>query len=83
MESKPSKGKLCLGSISLQKPRRKIIINPSWYVTEWSKPVYAWNDTDAPKVALLDRGTQFPILRDEGDWYVISLRGAVGWIYKD
>ena len=60
-----------------------IIINPSWYVTERSKPVYAWNDTDAPKVALLDRGTQFPILRDEGDWYVISLRGAVGWIHKD
>lgn len=60
-----------------------IIINPSWYVTEWSKPVYAWNDTGAPKVALLDRGTRLPILREEGDWYVISLRGAVGWIQKD
>ena len=60
-----------------------IIINPSWYVTERNKPVYAWNDTQAPKVALLDRGVRLPILKEEGDWYVISLRGAVGWIYKD
>ena len=59
-----------------------IIINPSWYVTEMETAVYAWNDTAAPKVALLDKDTRLPILKEEGDWYIVSLRGAVGWICK-
>ena len=59
-----------------------IIINPAWYVTEKETSVYAWNDTAAPKVALLDIDTRLPILKEEGDWYVISLRGAAGWIHK-
>ncbi len=59
-----------------------IVINPSWYVTESEMPVYAWNDTTAPRVALLDKDTRLPILKDEGDWYIVGLRGAVGWIYK-
>ena len=59
-----------------------IVINPAWYVTDQKTTVYAWNDSDALKVALLDKGTRLPILKEEGDWYVISLRGAVGWIHK-
>ena len=59
-----------------------IVINPAWYVTEKKTTVYAWNDAAAPKVALLDKGTRLPILKEEDDWYVISLRGAVGWINK-
>jgi len=59
-----------------------IVINPAWYVTEKETAVYAWNDTDALKVALLDKGIYLPILKEEGDWYIISLRGAVGWIHK-
>lgn len=59
-----------------------IVINPAWYVTEKKTAVYAWNDTTAPKVALLDKNTRLPVLKEEGDWYVISLRGAVGWIHK-
>ena len=59
-----------------------IAVNPSWYVTEEKTTVYAWNDTAAPKVALLDKETRLPILKEEGDWYVVSLRGAVGWIQK-
>ena len=59
-----------------------IVINPAWYVTERETVVYAWNDTAAPKVALLDQGTRLPILKEEGEWYVISLRGAAGWIHK-
>ena len=59
-----------------------IIINPAWYVTETNTPVYAWNDADAPKVALLVQDTRLPILQEEEDWYLVSLRGAVGWIYK-
>ena len=59
-----------------------IFINPAWYVTEKSTAVYAWNDTAAPKVALLDKDVWLPILKEEGDWYVVSLRGAAGWIHK-
>ena len=59
-----------------------IVINPAWYLTEKETAVYAWNDTAALKVALLDIGTRLPILKEEGDWYVISLRGAAGWIHK-
>jgi uncharacterized protein YgiM (DUF1202 family) len=59
-----------------------IVVNPAWYVTEKKTTVYAWNDTAALKVALLDKGTKLPILKEEGDWYLVSLRGAVGWIQK-
>ena len=59
-----------------------IVINPAWYVTEKLTAVYAWDDTAAPKVALLDKDTRLPILKEEDDWYVISLRGAAGWICK-
>ena len=67
-----------------------IIIDPAWYRTEKKTPVYAWNDTAAPKIALLDvntagfmdRDTYLPVLKDEGDWLLVSLRGAVGWIHK-
>ena len=59
-----------------------IAIDPAWYRTEKKTPVYAWNDTAAPKVALLDADTTLPILKEEGDWLIVSLRGAVGWIQK-
>ena len=59
-----------------------LVINPAWYITEKATAVHAWNDSTAPKVALLDKGTRLPILREEGDWYIVSLRGAVGWIHK-
>ena len=59
-----------------------IIINPAWYRTEKETVVYAWNDTAAFKVALLDKGTRLPILKEEDAWYVVSLRGAAGWIHK-
>lgn len=60
-----------------------IIIDPSWYRTDEATPVYAWNDTMAPKVALLSKGATLPILKDDGEWLVVSLRGAAGWIYKN
>ncbi len=59
-----------------------IFINPAWYVTEKNTAVYAWNDSAAPRVALLDRNVRLPILKDEGQWFLVSLRGAVGWIQK-
>ncbi len=59
-----------------------IAIDPAWYRTEGKTPVYAWNDTKAPKVALLDKDITLPILKEDGDWLIVSLRGAVGWIHK-
>ena len=59
-----------------------LAIDPAWYRTETSTPVYAWNETTAPKVALLGRNTTLPILKEEGDWLIVSLRGAAGWIHK-
>ena len=59
-----------------------IIIDPAWVRLEEKTPVYAWADTTAPKVALLDRDTTLPILKEEGEWLVVGLRGASGWIRK-
>lgn len=59
-----------------------IAIDPAMYRTESKTPVYAWNSTSAYKVALLSKNTVLPILKEEGDWLLVSLRGAVGWIHK-
>ena len=59
-----------------------IIVDPAWYQTDAKTPVYAWDDTSAPRVALLDADTTLPILKDEGKWLIVSLRGATGWIRK-
>ena len=59
-----------------------IAVDPAWYRTAGDTPVYAWDDTSAPRVALLDEGETLPILRDDGDWIIVSLRGATGWIHN-
>ena len=59
-----------------------IAIDPAWYRTDEKTQVYAWDDAAAPKVALLSAGTTLPILKEEGKWLVVSLRGATGWIRK-
>ena len=60
-----------------------IAIDPAWYKTDAVTSVFAWNDTGAKKVAELDKDVTLPILKDDGDWLVVSLRGASGWIYKN
>lgn len=59
-----------------------IVIDPAWYRTDATTTVYAWNDRLAPKIALLDENITLAILKEEGDWLIVSLRGAVGWIHK-
>jgi len=59
-----------------------IAIDPAHYRTEEKTPVYAWDDENAPKVALLEKGEVLPILKEDGDWYIVSLRGAVGFVHK-
>lgn len=57
-----------------------IAVDPAWYRTEAQTPVYAWSGTDALKVALLDKDETLPILKQDGPWLLVSLRGAAGWI---
>ena len=59
-----------------------IAIDPAWYYTTAQTAVYAWNSTSAPKVGLLNKNTKLPVLKIEGDWIIVSLRGATGWIHK-
>ena len=59
-----------------------IVIDPAYYLTDAQTAVYAYGDTMAPRVALLDGGTKLPIIAEMEDWYVVSLRGASGWIRK-
>ena len=59
-----------------------LAIDPAWYRADDATPVYAWNDTSALKVGLLDKDTVLPILKDDGEWIVVGLRGASGWIHK-
>ena len=59
-----------------------IVIDPQWYRTEDSTAVYAWGDAKANKVGLLSKDTRLPILKNDDDWVVVSLRGASGWIRK-
>ena len=59
-----------------------IVINPSYFRTDSKTPVYAWNSTSAPKVALLNKGETLPILKEDGGWLIVSLRGAVGCVRK-
>jgi len=58
-----------------------VAVDPAWYKTDAATAVRAWNDEGAYQVALLDRGETFPILKTEGEWILIGLRGAAGWIH--
>ncbi len=60
-----------------------LLIDPFWYFTaEEGTPVYAWNDADAPRIAFFADRTLLPILKDAGEWLVVSVNGATGWILK-
>ena len=59
-----------------------ILLDPPYITTEESTPVYAWQSTRAKRVGLLGRGETYPIIRMEGNWMLISLRGAAGWIVR-
>ena len=59
-----------------------IVIDPEWYKTNDKTPVYAWDDVSALKVAMLEADTTLPILKNDKEWVIVSLRGATGWIHK-
>ena len=65
-----------------------LLMDPAWYLCDEDVQVYAYPDSMAPRVALLDEGTQLPIITQWDDedslagWVCVSLRGAAGWIRK-
>ena len=59
-----------------------ILIDPAYIIIEESTPVYAWKATNAKRVGLISKGETYPIIRMEGNWLLISLRGAAGWILR-
>ena len=59
-----------------------ILIDPAYITTEESTPVYAWQARNAKRVGLLGTGETYPIIRTDGNWLLISLRGAAGWIVR-
>ncbi|MBQ7887458.1 MAG: hypothetical protein IJ313_11280 [Clostridia bacterium] len=59
-----------------------LLIDPAYYVADAETPVHAYPDVSAPRVALLSAGTRLPIVRVDGDWLIVSLRGAAGCVRK-
>ena len=65
-----------------------LMMDPAWYLCDEDVQAFAYPDVMAPRVALLDKGTQLPILTEYDDgksisgWVCVSLRGAAGWIRK-
>lgn len=59
-----------------------VLIDPAYITIEESTPVYAWQATNAKRVGLISKGETYPIIRMEGNWLLISLRGAAGWILR-
>lgn len=59
-----------------------VVLDPAYYITDEQTAVYAYGDTTAPRVALLAKNEELPIIKETDEWCVVSLRGAAGWIKK-
>ena len=59
-----------------------LLEDPAYYITDGQTAVYAYGDTQAPRVALLGRNEELPIILETDEWCVVSIRGASGWIRK-
>ncbi|MDL2318672.1 SH3 domain-containing protein [Eubacteriales bacterium OttesenSCG-928-A19] len=59
-----------------------IVRDPSFITTTASTYVYAMPSRDAKKVGQLVSGTQLVIIGEYGDFWVVNLRSASGFIYK-
>ena len=62
-----------------------LLIDPAWLLTNEETPLYARNDITAPEIASLDENVIAPVLKDEGEWFMVSPGGgnAVGWIHDE
>lgn len=59
-----------------------LLVNPAYITIDEAAAVYAWQSTSAKRVGFLARGETYPIIRMDGNWLLISLRGAAGWLVR-
>lgn len=59
-----------------------VLVNPAYFHAGVETAVYAFPATDAKRVGLLDAGASHPIIGELNDFWIISLRGACGFVEK-
>ncbi len=59
-----------------------LMFDPFYYLTHQGTAVYAYPEHLSPKIAYLEKGEKLPIIKDNGDWVLVSIRNAAGWIKK-
>ena len=60
-----------------------LLDSPAFFPPDAETPVYALPATDAKRVALLDADSgPYAIIAEYADYWVISLRGASGFVFK-
>lgn len=60
-----------------------LLDSPAFFTPDAETPVYALPATDAKRVALLDANSgPYAIIAEHADYWVISLRGASGFVFK-
>ena len=59
-----------------------VLLDPEWYESDAATPIYAYPSEDAKRVALMPRGKRVAVITETDDYYVVSLRGAAGFILK-
>lgn len=60
-----------------------VVVDPAWYTAEAETAVYAMPSVDSKRVGLLPAGNPYMIIDEYENYYVISLRGASGFILKE
>lgn len=58
------------------------VMNPSYFIAVEQTPALSHPSAAAKRVALLEPGTQLPIITEIDGYYVVSLRGASAFIAK-
>ncbi len=59
-----------------------VLRNPRYYTASGSTAVYAMPVNGAKRVGLISGGKEYPIIGEYGGYWVISLRGACGFVKK-
>ena len=59
-----------------------VLVDPQYYSPSAETAVYAMPSTDSKRVGLIDAGKSYPIIGEMNGFYVISLRGASGFVVK-
>lgn len=59
-----------------------VLVNPSYFHPDGETPVYAVPSVDSKRIGLISEGTDYPIIGEYNGFWVISLRGASGFVCK-